>query len=244
MPWGYRSARQSTRPRTSPPEGVISRPPCAGASTRLTGTLVIEVVDVVLLDTLMSRRTAVLPLVVATALCGCIASVKYPSDWAEIRVSECADLSGAYENHGSAHRPTQMWSGPLEITPTWLAPLFFHGEGRELSDARKAVKVRIDARTPKQLGVTATMPDGREVPIVLHEEENNFRCREGKIEFSATDLGFAFVIVGAGTTSYQLSKAADGALIVAGHDRLVGTALIWIPIYWSSRTYARFGPAR
>jgi hypothetical protein len=191
----------------------------------------------------MSRRTAVLSLVVAAALCGCIASVKYPSDWAQIRVSECADLSGSYENRGSVHKPTQMWSGPFEVTSTWLAPLFFRGVGRELSDARKAVKVRIDARTPKQLGVTATMSDGHEVPIVLYEEKDEFHCRDGKIEFSETDLDVTFVIVGAGTTSYQLSRAADGALIVAGHDRVVGTALIWMPIYWSSRTYARFGAA-
>lgn len=188
-------------------------------------------------------RTAVVSLLAVTALCGCIASVKYPADWADIRVSECADLSGTYENAGSVHRPTQMWSGPYEVVTAWLAPLFFKGQGRELSDPRQATKVAIDARTPGQLRVTATMPDGQDVPIVLREDKDEFRCRDGKIELSDTSLAVFAVIVGAETSAYELSKSSDGALIVAGHDRVVGTALIWTPIYWSSRTYARFGAA-
>lgn len=179
----------------------------------------------------------------ATSLCGCIASVKYPADWAAIRLSECAEISGSYENSGLIHSSTQMWSGPFEVRGTSLAPLFFKGDGRTLSDPRRAVYVQLDARTPGLLGITATMPDGQAVPITLHQDKGEFRCRDGSIELSSSEFGVAFVIVGVGGTSLRLSKAADGALIIAGHDQMVGTALVTIPIYWSSRTYARFAAA-
>jgi hypothetical protein len=175
-----------------------------------------------------------------TGLCGCIASVKYPAEWAEIRGSECADLSGSYENSGVIHSPTQMWSGPFEVRPTSLAPLFFKGDGRTLSDPQRAVHIQLDARTPGLLGITATMPSGQAVPITLRQDKDEFRCRDGSIELSSAEFGVAFVIVGVGGTNLRLSKAADGALIVAGHDQMVGTALVPMPIYWSSRTYARF----
>lgn len=193
--------------------------------------------------TSMPQRSATLLAGVAFALCGCIASVKYPADWATIQSSQCADLSGSYENRGTVHRPTQMWSGPFEVEDTWLAPLFFRGEGRTLSDTRRPVSVQLDAGTPGRLGITATMSDGQAVPIFLHEDKKQFRCHEGKIEVSSSDFGLVFVVVGAGSSTYRLSKAADGALIVDGHDQMVGTALIWIPLYMSARTYARFGPA-
>jgi hypothetical protein len=44
-------------------------------------------------------------------------------------------------------------------------------------------------------------------------------------------------------STFRLSKATDGALIVSGHSQMVGTAMIVVPIYGSSRTYARFAPA-
>ena len=109
------------------------------------------------------------------ALCGCIASVKYPTEWAEIRVSECADLSGSYENSGVIHSPTQMWSGPFEVRGTWLAPLFFKGSGRTLSDPQRAVYVQLDARTLGLLVITATMPGGQAVPITLRQDKGEFR---------------------------------------------------------------------
>ena len=177
------------------------------------------------------------------ALSGCIASARYPADWAEVRKSECADLSGSYENRGVMHYPTQMWSGPQETQPIWLASLFFKGKGRTLSDPQQASIVQIDARTPGRLGVTAAMPHGQAVTIELREDKEEFQCRTGRLELTSTDLGIAFVLVGASTVTHSLSKATDDALIVAGHDQLIGTALITVPVYWSSRSYARFGPA-
>ncbi len=176
-------------------------------------------------------------------LSGCIASVKYPADWAEIRASNCADLSGAYQNRGVIHSPTQMRSGPFEVSDAWLTQLFFNGQGRTLSDPKRAVYVQIDARTPSELGITATMPDGRAVPITLHQDKDEFRCRDGSIELSSSEFGVNFVIVGGALSNSRLSKAADGALIVSGHSQMAGTALIVVPLYGSSRTYARFGPA-
>jgi hypothetical protein len=176
-------------------------------------------------------------------LCGCIASVKYPADWAEIRVSECADLSGVYQNRGVIHSPTQMWSGPFEVRDTWLAQLFFNGQGRTLSDPQRVVYVQIDARTPGLLGITATMPDEKAVPITLHQDKGEFRCSDGSIELSSSEFGVNFVIVGGEKSTFRLSKAADGALIVSGHSQMVGTAMIVVPLYGSSRTYARFGRA-
>ena len=181
--------------------------------------------------------------VAGVAFCGCVASVKYPADWAAIRDSECTDLSGSYENRGVIHSPTQMWSGPFEITNTWLAQLFFNGQGRTLSDPKRPAYVQIDARTPGLLGITATMPDGKAVPITLHQDKDEFRCREGSIELSSSELGVNFVIVGGAMSTFRLSKATDGALIVSGHSQMVGTAMIVVPIYGSSRTYARFAPA-
>jgi hypothetical protein len=191
----------------------------------------------------ISIRIVLLLGAAAIALGGCIASVKYPADWAAIRVSECADLSGAYENRGVVHSPTQMWSGPFEVTNTWLAQLFFNGQGRTLSDPKRPAYVQIDARTPGLLGITATMPDGKAVPITLHQDKDEFRCREGNIELSSSELGVNFVIVGGATTTFRLYRATDGALIVSGHSQLVGTAMIVVPLYGSSRTYARFAPA-
>lgn len=192
----------------------------------------------------MNLRVRALPIGAAIiGLCGCIASVKYPAEWADIRVSECADISGSYENSGLIHSPTQMWSGPFEVRGTSLAPLFFKGEGRTLSDPKRAVVVQLDAETPGLLGITATMPDGKSARITLRQDKGEFRCRDGSIELSSTEFGFAFVIVGVGGTSLRLLKAADGALIIAGHDQMVGTALVPMPIYWSSRTYARFAAA-
>ena len=191
----------------------------------------------------MTFRSVLLVGVAGVAFCGCVASVKYPADWAAIRVSECADLSGTYQNRGVIHSPTQMWSGPFEITNTWLAQLFFNGQGRTLSDPKRPAYVQIDARTPGLLGITATMPDGKAVPITLHQDKDEFRCREGSVELSSSELGVNFVIVGGAMSTFRLSKATDGALIVSGHSQMVGTAMIVVPLYGSSRTYARFAPA-
>jgi hypothetical protein len=109
----------------------------------------------------MSLRIDLLIGAAVIGLCGCIASVKYPAEWAEIRVSACADLSGVYQNRGVIHSPTQMWSGPFEVSDTWLTQLFFNGQGRTLSDPKRAVYVQIDARTASELGITQQCRTGR-----------------------------------------------------------------------------------
>lgn len=176
-------------------------------------------------------------------LAGCVSTVRYPADWAPIASppnAGCVHLTGTYSNQGLRIEPDMFVGSKSSTKVAFLVNYLMRPGGESLHGA---ANVCLDASDDNRLMVSAVYPDGRREDVMLERAKGHFDCRDGAIVMGEGQFGAAYISVMGGRESVRLARATDGALIVENHAWGVGTAMIVLPIGFSSRDLARFAPA-
>ena len=166
-------------------------------------------------------------------LTACIHLQRYPQSWESIarkdRHTECADVTGIYDNSGETTSGSQV---PLAV---WLDPTINHWNTpartrveRELTSAQQ---VQLDV-SRSQLQITAIGTGTR------RQWSYRYACRRGKVHLARFgDLGGDNVAL-VGSDVLDLYRVKDH-LVVNRHGVFAGVALL-IPVAGYERTWTRF----
>lgn len=176
-------------------------------------------------------------------LSGCVSTVRYPDDWAPIASApnvRCAHLTGTYANQGLLVEPDMLVGWKSSTKVAFLVDYLMRPGGRLLHGA---ASVGLNANDDNRLTLSAIHPDGRRDELTLERAKGQFDCRDGAIVIGEGQFGVAYVAIVGGRESVRLARATDGALIVENHAWGVGTAMVVLPIGFSSRELARFAMA-
>lgn len=184
-----------------------------------------------------------LALLGSAVLSGCVSTVRYPHDWAPIASvtnARCTHLTGTYANQGLRVEPDLLVGWKASTKVAFLVDYLIRPGGELLHGV---ASVGLDASDDNRLTLSASHPDGRRDDLTLERAKGQFDCRDGAIVMGEGQFGVAYVAVLGGRESVRLARATDGALIVENHAWGVGTAMIVLPIGFSSRELARFAKA-
>jgi hypothetical protein len=181
---------------------------------------------------------------------GCISRDSYPDTWPPgvVSAAECPDISGIFENDGSAsgnvlfcpggctdkadyaHCADECSDALVQLSEIFLAEV--------LPDNSKVAFRQLDEDKTE---VRIEGPDASYSVRQLSHNDNDFMCNEGKFWVSL-DEEIEVDIGGVAFSSRKIgfSRAMDGSLIGEFHHKGRGVILVAIPAGWSERRFIRW----
>jgi hypothetical protein len=165
---------------------------------------------------------------------GCVVShPAYPPAWAPlVRSPACPSLGGTYEDRGIEGETGASTFRSQSVS----ASRFFFPKDQI---ARSATTITVSEPEADTVEIVASNRNVSLISRRLVAARGDFRCRDGTIEFSSSQLVGAQQVAGVQWDTLQLAKASDGALVLRHASSGVGLIVV-VPAGGSEHRWYRF----
>jgi hypothetical protein len=177
--------------------------------------------------------TARLCFVAVACLGGCVVShPAYPPAWAPlVRSSACPSLGGTYEDRGIEGETGASVFRSQSVS----ASRFFFPKDQI---ARSATTITVSEPEADTVEIVASNRNVSLISRRLVAGHGDFRCRDGTVELSSTQL-VGEQVAGVQSDTLQLAKASDGALVLRHASSGFGLIVV-VPAGGSEHRWYRF----